>query len=176
MCSFAPSTKDNGIDGPGYLGLPMESASGHPPAVDIVTNPTSNRGTFLPQGPYLEDDGRTHFPWTANIPINPQSVQFNAEASSSVQCCPGTRLFFPPNMDVQAYPAGPHPLMQSPLNLDIDGQAQIPHPENVISGIRYEDFLGPVTGFSGPICPMSFPWFNLVRRLCIVCPGNTYLT
>jgi len=131
---------DGGIDGYEYLVPPMGCMFGLSAilAVDTVTTPTSDAGTFPPQHPPLVDEGRTSS-WLQNFPQTTHSPQLVTAGSN----------------------AGPwvHP---SPI-WDID---RTWHPETLITGV-YEEPDDAPTGIFHPseyTYPgrTSFPQLSLV--------------
>ena len=62
-----------------YLSLPTESLSGNS-AIEVVSGPSSNAGQFLPQGPFLEDEGRQVNRWLLGIPLHALGPPVTEEA------------------------------------------------------------------------------------------------
>jgi len=160
-------TNADRTDGRAYFGTPTQSASGHP-YFDNVANLASNQGVILSQGTHPVDGGF----WTFGISSDINGARINGKASSLVQLSSGiclSAVSLVTNTDVQAHLSGPHSSTPSTLDLGIDKQAAIPHPEHLFAAIRDEDI--PVTPSPDSMSPESFSEFSLVCCLSI-CPGT----
>ena len=111
--------------------LPTESSSGNSED-GVVVGPSSDTGTFLPQGPFPEDE-RRQSNWLQGT-LNARHPQVNEEARCILSY--NTRTSYQPtNTDLQLTHSGPYSYVVYTRARGIDGRVGTSHPENLINGV-----------------------------------------
>ena len=144
--------------------LQMESVSDHS-AVDIAANLTSHGESFFPPATPLLFEQWTS-PWTPDIIADSHRPQVNAQACSLPSCGATDLHLLTPIFRLSPFVA------QHALIRNIDRDAEMQHPENLITGIR--DEVLPVTrrSASGSMYRTTVSWSPLVCRNFVIC-ANT---